>query len=207
LTLIPHGYLYAKIHCQKARIPMTIYGYARVSTNGQDLAAQDAQLRAAGAVKVHKEKVSGGAGVERPELKRLMRRLVRGDVVLVTRLDRLARSTRDLLNIVHAFGEVGAKFRSLGDPWADTTTPHGELMVTILAGLATFERHLIAVRTREGHARARERGVKFGRPSKLTPHQEREARERLAAGEVQADVARSYNVSQSVISRLVSGRR
>jgi DNA invertase Pin-like site-specific DNA recombinase len=98
-----------------------------------------------------------------------------GDVLVVTRLDRLARSTRDLLNILDAVAESGAKFRSLADAWADTSSPHGELMVTILAGLATFERHLIKARTDEGRKRAKAEGVKFGRTPKLTAHQRQEA--------------------------------
>ena len=107
----------------------------------------------------------------RCRLAKAIRALDAGDVLVVSRLDRLARSTRDLLNLLDAIAEVGAKFRSLGDPWADTTTPHGELMITILAGLATFERHLIRARTGEGRKRAQDRGVKFGRPRKLTAHQ------------------------------------
>src|SRR5215831_16945717 len=91
-----------------------------------------------------------------------------GDVLLVTRLDRLARSTRDLLNILDTISRAGAKFKSLADAWADTTTPHGELMITILAGLATFERHLIKARTDEGRKRAQARGIRFGRPLKLS---------------------------------------
>ena len=146
---------------------MTAYGYARVSTNGQDLAAQEAELMAAGAAKVFKEKVSG-AKTDRAELAKLIRRLEPGDVVVVTRLDRLARSTRDLLNILATIGEHEAGFRSLKDTWADTTTPHGRLMLTVLGGLAEFERELIRARTGEGSKRAKARGVKFGRPTALT---------------------------------------
>src|SRR5215212_6377960 len=105
---------------------MPTYGYARVSTDGQTLDAQIAQLKAAGAEKVFREKVSG-ARADRPELARLMRTLSAGDVVLVTRLDRLARSTRDLLNTLAALAEKQAGFRSLQDVWADTKTPHGGL--------------------------------------------------------------------------------
>src|SRR6516162_9478102 len=119
-----------------------------------------------------------------------------GDVLVVTKLDRLARSTLDLLRIIDLIGKEGAGFKSLGDPWADTTTPHGRLMLTVLAGLAEFERALILARTSDGRTRAKVKGVKFGRPAKLTPHQRREAIERLAEGAVQADLARSYGVSQ-----------
>jgi DNA invertase Pin-like site-specific DNA recombinase len=127
-----------------------------------------------------------------------------GDVLLVTRLDRLARSTRDLLNVIEAIRERDAGFRSLKDSWADTTTPHGRLMLTVLGGLAEFERELIRARTGEGRKRAMDRGVKFGRPRKLTPHQRAEALQRIAAGETQADIARLLNVSPPTVSRLAA---
>jgi DNA invertase Pin-like site-specific DNA recombinase len=180
---------------------MTTYGYARVSTISQDLGSQEAELMAAGCAKVFKEKVSG-AKTDRAELAKVIRRLEPGDVIVVTRLDRLARSTRDLLNIMAIIGERKAGFRSLKDTWADTTTPHGRLMLTVLGGLAEFERELIRARTGDGRARAKARGVRFGRPSALTPHQRAEALQRLANGEAQADLARSYGVSQATISRL-----
>jgi DNA invertase Pin-like site-specific DNA recombinase len=180
---------------------MTTYGYGRVSTDGQSLASQDAELHAAGCAKVYAEKVSG-ARSNRPELAKLLKRLDTGDVLIVTRLDRLARSTRDLLNILDDVAKRGAGFKSLHDSWADTTSPHGRLMVTILAGLAEFERELILARTSDGRARAKARGVKFGRPTALTQHQRQEALQRLANGDAQADVARSFNVSQATISRL-----
>jgi DNA invertase Pin-like site-specific DNA recombinase len=184
---------------------MPLFGYARVSTRDQDLAAQDAELMAAGCAKVFKEKASG-AKTDRPELAKVIGRLEPGDVLLVTRLDRLARSTRDLLNVIAAISERGAGFRSLKDAWADTTTPHGRLMLTVLGGLAEFERELIRSRTGEGRARAKERGVRFGRPRKMTPHQRQEALQRLAAGETMADVARTYNVDATTIGRLLGDR-
>jgi DNA invertase Pin-like site-specific DNA recombinase len=153
----------------------------------------DAQLHAAGCAKVYSEKVSG-ARTDRPELAKILRRLEPGDVLMVTRLDRLARSTRDLLNILHMLGERGIGFRSLADAWANTTTAHGRLLVTMLAGIAEFERELIRARTGEGRKRAQARGVKFGRPPK--------ALQRLAAGETQTDIARSYGVSHVTIGRL-----
>jgi DNA invertase Pin-like site-specific DNA recombinase len=180
---------------------MANLSYARVSTNGQDLAAQEAELLTAGCAKVFKEKVSG-AKTDRAELAKALRRLEPGDVLIVTRLDRLARSTRDLLNIVAAIAEREAGFRSLKDTWADTTTAHGRLMLTVLGGLAEFERDLIRARTGDGRARAKARGVRFGRPTALTPHQRAEALQRLANGDPQADVARTFNVSQATISRL-----
>ncbi len=125
---------------------MAIYGYARVSTDGQTLDAQVATLTAAGAAPVFRETASG-AKTDRRELAKAIRALEAGDTLLVTRLDRLARSTRDLLNILDTVANAGAGFRSLGDAWADTTTPHGRLMSTVLGGLAEFERELIRART------------------------------------------------------------
>src|SRR5580704_1002689 len=164
-----------------------IYGYARVSTDDQSVAAQVAALRKHGAGKVFRE-VASGAKTDRAQLRRL--------------LDRLARSTRDLLNTLAAITGKKAGFQSLGDTWADTTTSHGRLMLTILWGLAEFERDLIRARTGEGRARAVVRGQKMGRPFKLTDHQKREAIKRRNQGETLADIARSYNVSPATISRL-----
>lgn len=180
---------------------MAKLGYARVSTNGQDLAGPVAELRAKGCAKVYREKASG-AKTERPELAKLLCALGPRDVLIVTRLDRLARSTRDLLNVLDAVAKCGAGFRSLKDTWADTTTPHGRLMLTVLGGLAEFERELIRARTGEGRKRAKARGVKFGRPPKLTNNQRQEALARLAAGETQADIARTYAVDPTTIGRL-----
>jgi DNA invertase Pin-like site-specific DNA recombinase len=182
---------------------MAVFGYARVSTDGQTLASQAAELMGASCAKVYAEKVSG-ARSDRPELGKLLRRVEAGDLLIVTRLDRLARSTRDLLNILHMLAERGAKFKSLHDPWADTTTPQGELLVTILAGFATFERHLIKARTDDGRKRAQARGVRFGRPRKLDQHQRQEAVQRLANGETLVDVARTYGVDPTTIGRLQS---
>jgi DNA invertase Pin-like site-specific DNA recombinase len=179
-----------------------IYGYARVSTDGQSVAAQVAALIEAGASKVFKE-VASGAKSDRAQLQRAVAALDAGDVLMVTRLDRLARSTRDLLNALASITARKAGFRSLGDAWADTTTSHGRLMLAVLGGLAEFERDLIRARTGEGRARAVARGQKMGRPHKLTPHQQREAIKRREKGEESlADIGRSYNVSAATISRL-----
>jgi DNA invertase Pin-like site-specific DNA recombinase len=180
---------------------MTTIGYARVSTDGQTLDAQQAALAAAGCTKVYAEKVSG-AKTDRVQLAKAIAALVEGNTLIVTKLDRLARSTRDLLNTLAAIAAAGATFKSLGDPWRDTTTPHGRLMLTVLGGLAESERHLILARTDEGRKRAQVRGVKFGRKLKLTLHQQQEALARRAAGEALVDIARSFNVSHSIISRL-----
>ncbi len=179
-----------------------IIGYCRVSTDGQTLDDQVAALKAVGATRMFAEKQSG-ARSDRPQLRRALAALGQGDVLVVTRLDRLARSTRDLLNVLHEVSERGAAFKSLADQWADTTTPHGRLMVTVLGGLAEFERSLIKARTDVGIRRAREAGIRFGRPPKLTKHQQAEARRLLDAGEPQSAVARLLNVDQSTISRLV----
>ena len=143
-----------------------------------------------------------GAKTDRAQLRRVIDALEPGDVLMVTRLDRLARSTRDLLNTLAAIADRKAGFRSLGDAWADTTTSHGRLMLTVLGGLAEFERDLIRTRTGEGRERAKARGVKMGRKPKLTPHQQAEAINRREAGEPIREIARSYNVHNSTISRL-----
>jgi DNA invertase Pin-like site-specific DNA recombinase len=178
-----------------------IYGYARVSTDGQSLDAQVKQLRAAKVEKIFKETASG-AKTDRAQLRRVLDQLEKGDVLTVTRLDRLARSTRDLLNTLATITSKGAGFRSLHDTWADTTTAHGRLMLTVLGGLAEFERELIRARTGEGRERAKARGVVMGRKPKLTPHQKHEAIKRRDSGEAIREIARTYNVSHSTISRL-----
>jgi DNA invertase Pin-like site-specific DNA recombinase len=180
-----------------------IYGYARVSTDGQSGAAQVRQLRAAGAQKIFRE-VASGAKTDRAQLRRLLAAIGPGDVAMVTRLDRLARSTRDLLNTLAAITGKKAGFRSLADAWADTTTAHGRLMLTVPGGLAEFERELIRARTGEGRARAKARGQSLGRPFKLTSHQRSEAIRRRDRGEPLSDIARSYNVHPSTISRLAA---
>jgi DNA invertase Pin-like site-specific DNA recombinase len=182
---------------------MTTFGYARVSTDGQTLAAQDAALRAAGCAKVYSETASG-AKTDRAALRKAVAKLTEGDVLMVTRLDRLARSTRDLPNVLDEIAKRGAGFKSLADVWADTTTPHGRLMLTVLGGLAEFERELIKSRTGEGRARAKAQGVHMGRPSKLTPHQQREAVARRDAGEALTDIARTFGVSHTTIGRLTA---
>jgi DNA invertase Pin-like site-specific DNA recombinase len=178
-----------------------IIGYARVSTDGQTLDAQQSALKAAGAERVYAEKVSG-AVTDRKALAKAIAALSQGDVLLVTRLDCLARSTRDLLNVLASVSEKGAGFRSLADPMIDTTSPHGKLIIAVLGALAEFERSMILARTADGRARAQARGIKFGRKPKLTPHQIAEALARTKAGEALTEIGRSYNVSHSTISRL-----
>ena len=150
-------------------------GYARVSTYGQTLEAQLAQLKAQGCSKIYREKASG-AQPDRRELLKLLKAIAPGDVVIVTRIDRLARSTFDLFAIVKQIVDAGGQFRSLAEPWADTATSTGRLMIAVLGGLADAERNLIKTRTAEGRNRAKARGQPMGRPPKLTPQQQAEAR-------------------------------
>jgi DNA invertase Pin-like site-specific DNA recombinase len=146
-----------------------------------------------------------GAKTDGVQLRRVIDQLAADGVLIVTRLDRLARSTRDLLKTLAAITERKAGFCSLGDAWADTTTSHGRLMLTVLGGLAEFERDLIRARTAEGRERAKGRGVKVGRKPKLTPHQQREAiKRRELDGEPIRDTTRTYNVPNSTISRLAA---
>jgi DNA invertase Pin-like site-specific DNA recombinase len=182
------------------------YGYARVSPGGksESVDAQARQLTTAGCRKVFRDVHVSGAKTDRAQLRRVIDQLGPGDVRMVTRLDRLARSTRDLLNSLAAIADRKTGFRSLGDAWADTTTSHGRLMLTVLGGLAEFERDLIRARTAEGRARAKVRGVKLGRRPKLTLHQQQEVRRRRDDGEPIRDIARSFNVSHSTISRLAA---
>ena len=179
---------------------MAITGYARVSTNGQDLAIQEAALRAVGCTKIYAEKMSGVRS-DRQKLARLLKDIDERDIVVVARLDRLARSTLDLLHTVDVITKAGAQFRSIADTWCDTTTPHGKLILTVLAGLAEFERTLIMERTQAGIARAREKGITFGRPTKLNPRQRRMIAERYAAGETMAALARAFDVSEPTVWR------
>ena len=181
--------------------PSRPVGYARVSTYGQTLDAQLEQLKAAGCARIYREKATG-ARADRKELQKMLRQLVAGDVVTVTRIDRLARSTFDLFNIVKRIADAGAAFRSLAEPWADTGTSTGRLMLAVLGGLADVERDLIRTRTAEGRGRAMARGQHMGRPPALTPQQQEEARQRRADGATLKELARSYNVSAATISRL-----
>ncbi len=163
-----------------------IYGYARVSTDGQSTAAQVVELKAANASVVFAEKGSG-AKRERIQLNKVLAKLAAGDVLVVTRLDRLARNTRDLLNIVSQIDAVGARLESINDKWADRSTAHGRLMMTVLAGLAEFERELIKDHTGAGRTRAKKDGVKFGPKFKLDRHHRNEALKRKGRGTTFAD--------------------
>src|SRR6266436_3920618 len=180
-------------------------GYARVSTYGQTLDSQLEQLRAAGCNtrNIYREKVTG-ARPDRRELNRMLGKLVPGTVVTVTRIDRLARSTFDLFAIVKQIVDAKAQFRSLAEPWADTGTSTGRLMIAVLGGLADVERDLIRTRTAEGRSGAQKRAQHMGRPSKLTAAQKAEARRRRAEGATLAELARSDGVGKSTISRMTA---
>jgi DNA invertase Pin-like site-specific DNA recombinase len=180
---------------------MAIIGYARVSTQDQDFARQVEALKAAGAERVYSEKISG-ARADRPQLAKLMASLQAQDVVMVTKIDRLGRSTRELLDLIHRIGEAGASFHSLGDPLFSTASSQGKLLVTLLAAIAEFERDLIRERTGDGRKRAQAAGVRFGRKPKLSSFQREEALKRRGAGETLAAIAKTFAVDISTISRL-----
>ena len=181
---------------------MPIYGYARVSTCGQELDIQLAQLRAAGCERIYCEKESG-AEDDRRELKRMLRALRPGDVVIVSALDRLTRGGPfKMLRTLDDITSRGATYRSLAEPWADTTHELGEVLAALVGYIARKTREDIIRRSAAGRERARANGVKFGRKPKLSPAQQRQALERRAAGESQSVVARSFEVGCSTISRL-----
>jgi DNA invertase Pin-like site-specific DNA recombinase len=177
------------------------YGYARVSSNTQDHAGQVEALRGAGCERIFSEKQSGKSLGGRQEFNKLMRALAPGDVVTVTKLDRLARSSRDLHNILHDLAQQGCGFISLGEAWCDTTTEVGRLMLTIMGGIAEFERGLIRKRCEEGIARAKRKGTKFGRPLALDPSQRRTIAQRYSAGETMAELAREYEGGEATLWR------
>ena len=180
-----------------------IYGYPRVWTDAQDLTNQLAQLKAAGCEKTFREKITGTTA-DRPQLRKLLAALAPGDVVITPAVDRLSRDATNLLVIARDMQRAGAGLRSIAEPVVDTTSDFAELVLAMLGVAAKLERRRIAERTARGRADAKAKGVRFGRKPILTPHQQQEARERLAAGETQRSVARSYNVSQATISRLTA---
>jgi DNA invertase Pin-like site-specific DNA recombinase len=181
-----------------------LVGYARVSTDDQDLSLQRAALKKAGCKRLYEEKISG-AKRQRPELNRLLDQLRAGDVLVVSRLDRLARSTRDLLEIAELLKQAEAGLRSLHEPWADTTSPAGRMVLTIFAGMAEFERDLINERTSTGRAHAKARGVRFGRPPKLTGEQIKLGGRLIDEGRSAREVARMFKVHTATFYRALSG--
>ena len=176
---------------------MTIYGYARVLTRCQSFDAEREALKSAGCERIYQEKKSDNSKDNRKQLKRLLKEIGGGDVIVVIRLDRLARSTVDLLRIVQTFRRAGASFKSLHETWADSTSMHGRLFMTILSGLAEFERELILARTADRGANAKSK-----RSGKLTEHQRREVIHQLDAGDSHRDIARDFSVSHQTIGRI-----
>ena len=181
-----------------------LIGYARVSTDDQDLRLQRAALKDAGCRRTFEEKVSG-AKRDRPELGKMIEQLREEDTIVVTRLDRLARSTRDLLDIAERLKEVGAGLRSLAEPWADTTSPAGRMVLTVFAGIAEFERELIQQRTSSGRVAAKARGVRFGRPPKLTPDQIALGHRLVEEGTSVREAAKLLKCHHATLYRVLSG--
>jgi len=177
------------------------YGYARVSSKAQDYTAQVEELKAAGCEKIYSEKQSGKSTNGRPEFAKLLKALLPGDTVVVTKLDRLARSSRDLHNILHELESLSCGFVSLGESWCDTTTDVGKLMLTIMGGISQFERSLIRKRTEEGIERAKRLGKKFGRPDRLDAGQKRKIAELYASGKTMPELAEEYGVGLGTIWR------
>jgi DNA invertase Pin-like site-specific DNA recombinase len=178
-------------------------GYARVSTRDQNLELQLKALNKARCVKIFREKVSG-AVQHRPELQRMLDQIHPGDTIIVWKLDRLARSTRDLLTTMETIHEAGGKFQSLSEPWANTTTHAGKMIMTVFAGIAEFERDLIRERTSAGREAAKQRGVRFGRPRKLNSEQLQLASQLLAQGKAVRDIAKTFEVHEATIYRLAA---
>ncbi|MBZ0188465.1 MAG: recombinase family protein [Candidatus Obscuribacterales bacterium] len=179
-------------------------GYARVSTKEQSLDIQVKALKRAGCKLIYQEKVSG-VGRDRPEFQKMMEQIRKGDVLVIWRLDRLARSTRLLLDTIEQLKEKGASFKSLSESWADTTSATGKLVMTFFAGLAEFERDLIRDRTDVGRRAAIERGVRFGRPTKMTADQLKLARKLLKQGESIRHVADIFGVHFTTLYRYLRG--
>jgi DNA invertase Pin-like site-specific DNA recombinase len=182
---------------------MTKYGYARVSSSTQDHSSQVEALRAAGCTKIFSEKRSAKNITDRHEFARLMKTLQPGDVVHVVKLDRLARSSRDLFNILHELQALGCGFRSLGEDWCNTESDVGRLLIAVMSGVAEFERSLIKSRTEAGIKRARDKGTVFGRKAKLDAGQKRKIAERHADGETIESLALEYSVGVATIHRAV----
>ena len=178
-------------------------GYARVSTTDQNLDLQLAALKEAGCSRVFQEKISG-AKKDRPELQRLLDHLRPGDVVVVWKLDRLARSTHQLLELVELIRIADASFCSLSEPWADTTTHAGKMIMTVFAGIAEFERDLIRERTAVGRVAAKQRGIRFGRPKKMNEEQKLLAQRLLEENKSVSEIAKTFNVHKATIYRLTN---
>ena len=176
-----------------------------MSSNTQDYQAQVDALKAAGCERIYSEKQSGKSTDGRRQFEKLMRELLPGDIVMVTKLDRLARSSRDLHNIIHELDGLSCGFVSLGESWCDTTTSHGRLMLTIMGGIAEFERSLIRSRCEEGIARAKRKGTQFGRPTRLDAGEKRTIADRYTKGETMEQLAEEYECGVGTIWRALNG--
>lgn len=182
-----------------------LIGYARVSTDDQRLDNQRAVLTSVGCQRIYEEKISGTKR-ERPELTKLLDNLRDGDVLITTRLDRLARSTRDLLEIAEILNARGVGLRSLAEPWIDTTSPSGKMVLTVFAGIAEFERSLIVDRTRTGRLAAQKKGVRFGRPPKLSIEQIVMAKRLIDEGTSVREAAHLLNCHHATLYRAISSQ-
>jgi DNA invertase Pin-like site-specific DNA recombinase len=195
--------LFARIFATLSTSSKMKIGYARVSTLEQNLELQLQALKKAGCRRTFREKISAG-NRNRPEFQRMLDQIRTGDTIVVWKLDRFARSTRDLLETMETIQQAGGKFQSLSEPWADTTTHAGRMIMTIFSGIAEFERGLIRERTSAGREAARKRGVRFGRPRKLTPEQENLARRLVSEGKTVRELAVAFKVHAATIYRLAS---
>jgi DNA invertase Pin-like site-specific DNA recombinase len=185
---------------------MPTVGYARVSSTGQDLAVQLKKLEAAGCAKIFREKRSGlDAG--RPELRRCLEYLREGDALLVTKIDRLARSTSDLYRIISELADKGVAFKVVDDPTIDTTSRTGKLVMGLLALIAEFENDIRRERQMDGIAKAQERGVKFGRKRELTPDRIEEIKSLREAGTTVPDIMRQMKLSKASVYRALNAAR
>ena len=176
-------------------------GYACVSILDRNPELQLQALKRAGCRKIFEEKISG-SDCDRPEFRRMLDQIRESDIIVVWKLDRLARSTRDLLATIETIREAGGRFLSLSEPWADTTNHAGKMIMTVFAGIAEFERSLIRERTSAGRRAAKKRGVQFGRPKKLTLDQGALARRLVAEGRPVREIALVFNVHPATIYRL-----
>ena len=178
-------------------------GYARVSTTDQNLDLQLTALKEAGCSRIFQEKISG-AKKDRPELQRLLDQLRSGDVIVVWKLDRLARSTNHLLELVEYIRVAEASFCSLSEPWANTTSHAGKMIMTVFAGIAEFELDLIRERTSAGRISAKQRGIRFGRPKKMNEEQKLLAKRLLEENKSVSEIAKTFNVHKATIYRLTN---
>jgi DNA invertase Pin-like site-specific DNA recombinase len=178
-----------------------LIGYARVSTTGQNLESQIEHLQAEGCDKIFQEKLTG-FDRRRAQLEKMLISLRAGDTLIVTSLDRLARSTHDLFMITQKIEVSEASFRSLREPWADTSSSMRKFLLTVFAGLSELERNLINERTDDGRISAQKRGVKFDRKFKLTTHQQDQVKTMLHEGQSMRAIARHFNVGVATIDRI-----